>query len=131
MMTEGSLEVKLPTSDIWTDAATVVATVRKERARRKKIKAREKVEKSRDTVLHTVVAETHFQDNMSKAPQRRSTFGSGVIAKVHAVVTQSTFPSQNAKNTAGSERFWQLSCSKSACGCGAKRVPKSKAWTTF
>jgi hypothetical protein len=39
------------TSDIWTDAATVEGKVRKERARRKNIKMREKADKSRNTVF--------------------------------------------------------------------------------
>ena len=62
-MTEGSLEVKLPT--IWTDGKAEVGRVRKEkrreekkredqrreRVRRKKIQAREKVEKSQITMF--------------------------------------------------------------------------------
>ena len=35
--------------------------------------------------------------------------------KVHAVVARSTFPSQNAQNTPGSDHFWKLRCRKSAC----------------
>ena len=57
-MTEGSLEVKLPT--IWTDATTVLRAVReekeseekrvrRERVSREEIKVREKVKKSRKT----------------------------------------------------------------------------------
>ena len=62
-MTEGSLEVKLPT--IWTDGKAEVGRVRKEkrreekkredqrreRVRRKKMQVREKVEKSEFTVF--------------------------------------------------------------------------------
>ena len=59
-MTEGSLEVKLPT--IWTDATTVLRAVReekeseekrvrRERVSREEIKVREKIKKSRKTVL--------------------------------------------------------------------------------
>ena len=40
--------------------------------------------------------EAHFQVKMYKTPQRRTTFGSCDVEKVHAVVARSTFPSQNA-----------------------------------
>ena len=46
--------------------------------------------------------------------------------KLHAVVVRSTFPSQNAKNTRGSDHFWKLRCRKSARRCGAKHISKSK-----
>ena len=46
--------------------------------------------------------------------------------KVHAVVARSTFPSQNVKNTRGSDHFWKLRCRKSARRCGAKHISKSK-----
>ena len=39
--------------------------------------------------------EAHFQVKMYKTPQRRTTFGSSDVEKVHAVVARSTFPSQN------------------------------------
>ena len=44
--------------------------------------------------------------------------------KVHAVVAQSTFPSQNVHNT--SDHFWRFRCRKSARRCGAKHNSKSK-----
>ena len=46
--------------------------------------------------------EAHFQVKMYKTPQRRTTFGSYDVEKVHAVVARSTFPSQNAQNTSAS-----------------------------
>ena len=46
--------------------------------------------------------------------------------KLHAVVAQSTFPSQNAPNTSGPDHFWKLRCRKSARRCGAKHISKSK-----
>ena len=46
--------------------------------------------------------------------------------KLHAVVAQSTFRSQNVKNTRGSDHFWKLRCRKSARRCGAKHISKSK-----
>ena len=46
--------------------------------------------------------------------------------KLHAVVARSTFRSQNAQSTQGSEHFWKLRCRKSARRCGAKHIAKSK-----
>ena len=46
--------------------------------------------------------------------------------KLDAVVARSTFRSQNAQNTSGSEHFWKLRCRKSAPLCGAKHISKSK-----
>ena len=69
--------------------------------------------------------EAHFQVKMYKTPQRRSTFGSCDVEKVHAVVARSTFPSQNVQNTSASDRFWKLRCRKSARRCGAKHISKS------
>ena len=82
--------------------------------------------------------EAHFQVKMYKTPQRRTTFGSCDVEKVHAVVARSTFRSQNVqstpllevemskkctplwheahfevksgKNWAGSEHFWTFRC---------------------
>ena len=70
--------------------------------------------------------EAHFQVKMYKAHQRRSTFGSWGVEKVHAVVARSTFPSQNVQNTSASDHFWKLRCRKSARRCGAKHISKSK-----
>ena len=46
--------------------------------------------------------------------------------KLHAVVARSTFASEKAKSTAGSEHFWKLRCRKSVRRCGAKHISKSK-----
>ena len=82
--------------------------------------------------------EAHFQVKMYKTPQRRTTFGSCDVEKVHAVVARSTFRSQNVqstpllevgmskkctplwheahfevksgKNWGGSEHFWTFRC---------------------
>ena len=70
--------------------------------------------------------EAHFQVKMYKTPQRRTTFGSCDVEKVHAVVARSTFPSQNVQNTRGSDHFWKLRFRKSARRCGAKHISKSK-----
>ena len=70
--------------------------------------------------------EAHLQVKMYKTPQLRTTFGSCDVEKVHAVVAQSKFPSQNAQNTSAPDHFWKLRCRKSARRCGAKHVSKSK-----
>ena len=70
--------------------------------------------------------EAHFQVKMYKTHQRRTTFGSWDVEKVHAVVARSTFPSQNVQNTPGSDHFWKLRYRKSARRCGAKHISKSK-----
>ena len=70
--------------------------------------------------------EAHFQVKMYKTPQVRTTFGSCDVEKVHAVVAQSTFPSQNVQNTSAPDHFWKLRCRKSARRCGAKHISKSK-----
>ena len=70
--------------------------------------------------------EARFQVKMYKTPQRRTTFGSWDVEKVHAVVARSTFRSQNVKNTRGSDHFWKLRCWKSARRCGAKHISKWK-----
>ena len=74
--------------------------------------------------------EAHFQVKMYKTPQRRTTFGSWDVEKVHAVVARSTFRSQNVQNTSASDRFWKLRCWKSARRCGAKHILKSKVLKT-
>ena len=56
--------------------------------------------------------EAHFQVKMYKTPQRRTTFGSCDVEKVHAVVARSTFPSQNVQNTSASDHFWRFRCRK-------------------
>ena len=52
--------------------------------------------------------EAHFEVNMLKTPGVRTTFGSSVVEKVHAVVARSTFRSQRVKNTRGSDHFWRF-----------------------
>ena len=54
--------------------------------------------------------EAHFQVKMYKTPQRRTTFGSWDVEKVHSVVARSTFRSQNVKSTRGSDHFWRFRC---------------------
>ena len=66
--------------------------------------------------------EAHFQVKMYKAHQVRTTFGSWDVEKVHAVVARSTFPSQNAQSTPGSDHFWRFRCRL----CTLSKV--SKTW---
>ena len=54
--------------------------------------------------------EAHFQVKMYKTHHCRTTFGSSDVERVHAVVARSTFPSQNVKNTRGSDHFWRFGC---------------------
>ena len=48
--------------------------------------------------------EAHFEVRKLKIPQRRNTFGSWGVEKVHAVVVRSTFRNPNAKSTSTSEQ---------------------------
>ena len=52
--------------------------------------------------------EAHFQVKMYKTPHVRATFGGSDVEKVHAVVARSTFGSQNAQNTRGSDHYTTL-----------------------
>ena len=70
--------------------------------------------------------EAHFQVEMDKTLEDRTTFGCCDVEKVHAVVARSTFRSQNVQSTPGSDHFWKFRCRKSARRCGAKHILKSK-----
>ena len=70
--------------------------------------------------------EADFEVKRYKAPQRRTTFGSWDVEKVHGVVARSRFGSKMCQKLRGSEHFWKLRCWKSARRCGAKHISKSK-----
>ena len=70
--------------------------------------------------------QAQFQVKMNKTHQLWTTFGSCNVEKVHAVVAQSTFRSQNVQSTPASDYFWKLECRKSARRCGAKHISNSK-----
>ena len=70
--------------------------------------------------------EAHFEVNMYKKLQYRTTFGSCDVEKVHAIVVRSTFRSENVQSTRGSDHFWRFRCRKSARRCGAKHISKWK-----
>ena len=63
---------------------------------------------------------------MYKAHHVRTTFESLDVEKVHAVVAQSTFASQNVQNTPWSDHFGSWHVEKNACRRGAKHISMSK-----
>ena len=75
--------------------------------------------------------EAHLEVKMYKTPHARATLGGSDVEKVHAVVARSTFPSQNVKNTRGSDHFWRFGCRKSARRCGVKMYKTLGVRTTF
>ena len=97
---EGNLEIKLPT--IWTDEKQRWEEAEKRREeerrskreslRRKKIQVREKVGKSRNTVLFQWLRRVAKAAGAEPAGQMRD-------EKLHAVVARSTFPSQNVQTS--------------------------------
>ena len=54
--------------------------------------------------------EARFQVKMLKTLGVRTTFGRCDVEKVHTVVAQSTFRSENAQNTPCSDHFWRFRC---------------------
>ena len=50
--------------------------------------------------------------------------------KLHAAVARSTFPSQNAQNTACLDHFLTLRSGKIARRCSEKQISKSKCYKT-
>ena len=167
-LTEGSLEVKLPT--IWTNGKAEVGRVKEEKSRREKIReekksrrkkmqVREKVGMSRITVIFcktcdppsksrlplkrpvrshlasckmknctTLWPEAHLEVKMYKARHDWSTFGSWDVEKVHAVVAQSTFGSQNVQSTPCSDHFSKLRCQKKCTPLWHEAYFQVKMW---
>ena len=56
--------------------------------------------------------EAHFEVKMYKTHHSRTTFGSGDVEKVHAVVARSTFRNENVQNTPAPDHFWKFRCQK-------------------
>ena len=54
--------------------------------------------------------EAHFEVNMYKTHQVRTTFGSCDVEKMHAVVARSKFRSQNVQSTPNTDHFWRFRC---------------------
>ena len=86
---------------------------------------REKVGKSPNSVFPMICVSGGSKSRLAKAAGAEPV-GQMRDEKLHAVVTRSTFPSQNVQNTPGSDHFWKLRCRKSARRCGAKHMSKSK-----
>ena len=99
--------------------------IRRERVRRKKMQMREKVGKSRNTVFFLICGSGESKSRLAKAAGAEPA-GQMRDENLHAVVARSTVWSQNVQNTSFSDHFWKLRCWKSARGCGAKHILKSK-----
>ena len=69
--------------------------------------------------------EPHFQVKMFKT-HRFGLFLEVEMSKKYTPCARSTFPSQNAQNTPGSDHFLEVEMSKSIRRCGAKHISKSK-----
>ena len=113
------------TSDNMDSWKAEVRRVRREKIRRKKMQMREKVGKAIHCVFPMICGSGGSKSRLAKAAGADPA-GQMRDEKVHAVVARSTFPSQNAQNTPGSDHFWKLRCRKSARRCGAKHISKSK-----
>ena len=124
VLTEGSLEVKLPT--IWTDEKQRLEESKTERRaeerraeekRAEKRKGQEKEDagarKSRKVAKHCVfLMICGSGGSKSKLAKAAGAEPSGQMRdeKLHAVVVRSTFPSRNVQNTTCSDHFWKLRC---------------------
>ena len=80
---------------------------------------------ARNTMFPVICVSRESKSRLSKAAGAEPC-GQIRDEKLHAVVARSTFPSQSAQLTPGSDHFWQLRCRKSARHCGAKHISKSK-----
>ena len=130
-MSEGSLEVKLPTiwageKQRWEESEKRREEKRKRREekreekrreedqkreslRRKKIQVREKVEKLRNTLFFQwfICGSGGSKSRLAKAAGAEPA-GQMRDEKLHVVVARSTFLSQNGQNTQCSDHFWKL-----------------------
>ena len=62
----------------------------------------------------------------------RTTFGSWHVEQVHAVVAQSTFPSQNVKSTICSDDFWKFGSDVVLRGfCTSSKVSKTRGFCSI
>ena len=118
---EGSLEVKLPT--IWTDEKqrwkeSQRREEERERVRRKK-QMREKVGKSRNTVVFPMICGSGGSKSRLAKAAGAEPSGQMRDEKLHAVFAQSTLHTMFGP-------LWELRCRKSARRCGAKHISKSK-----
>ena len=94
------------------------------------MQVREKVGKSRLTVfVPKICGSGGSKSRLAKAAGAEPS-GQMRDEKLHAFVARSTSPSQNAQSTSAPEHFYKLRCQKSARGCGAKHISKSKCTST-
>ena len=117
VMSQGSLEVKLPT--IWIDGNRGGRSQRgEEKKREDQRRESQKKEdagarKGRKVPVHCVFpvicGSGGSKSRLAKAAGAEP-FGQMTDEKVHAVVAQSTFPSQTAQSTPCSDHFWKLRC---------------------
>ena len=106
MITERSLEVKLPT--IWTDGKAEVGRVREDQRREdqrreEKIREEKESEKGRKVAKHYVFPMI-WGSGGSKSRLANQTRDE----KLHAVVARNTFRSKNIQNTPAPEHFWKM-----------------------
>ena len=107
---------------------------RKPEARRKKMQVSER-QAAKHSVFPLNCGSSGSKSRLAKAAGAEPS-GQMRDEKLHAVVAQSTFRSQNVKNTRGSDHFWKLRCRKSAHRCGeahlqVKIYKINQARTTF
>ena len=125
-MAEGSLEVKFPT--IWTDGKAQVGRGREEKRKSQKKEdpgARKGRKVAKHRVFPLICGSEGSKSRLAKAAGAEPA-GQMRDEKVHAVVARSTFPNQNAQNTAALEHFLEVALSKSARPCCGKHISKSK-----
>ena len=131
-MIEGSLEVKLPTTwtdekQRWEESEKIREEKKKEDQRRESQKKEEDAgaRKGRKVAKHCVFPMVRGSGgSKSRLAKAAGADPSGQMRdeKLHAVVARSTFRSQNAQSTSGSDQPWKLTCRKSARRCGAKHI---------
>ena len=94
---------------------------RRERVRRKKVQAREKAEKSQNTLFFQSFVAPEDRKVGSLKRRMRSHLARWEMKNC----TRNTFPSQKAKDIWPQEHFWKSRCRKTARCCGAKHIAKS------
>ena len=99
---------------------------KRESLTRKKIQAPEKVGKSRNIVFFPMICGCGGSKSRLVKTAGAELAGHMKDEKLHAVVAQSIFRSENVQNTPCSDHFWKLKSRKSARCCGAKHISKSK-----
>ena len=136
-ITEGSLEVKLPT--IWTDGKAEVGRVREERREEERRSEKRKSQKKEDAGARKIAKHCVFpmicgsEGSKSRLAKAAGAEPSGQMRdeKLQAIVARSTFPSQNVQSTTCSEHFWKLpcQCAKHLTVGPLLEVDMSKKWT--